>query len=53
MYINLSLKNEYHETQGYYPTNKSEKVEYQLRDDEDKVVNSSLTPVLKHVYEVI
>ena len=53
MIINLNLKEEYHNTKGYYPTNKSETINSKLPNEEEKVVDSTLTPVLKNAYNVI
>ena len=53
MTINLTLKQQYVESEGYYPTNKKEEVEYKLPEDTEKKVNSTNTPVLKNAYEVI
>ena len=46
MDINLILKNEYIDVDGFYPTNKSEKITSKLTDENEEVVNSTLTPVL-------
>ena len=53
MTIDLNLKEEYHNTKGYYPTNKSETVLSKLPDESEKIINSTLTPVLKNTYYVI
>ena len=53
MTIKLSLKDEYLGSNGYYPTNKKEKVESKLPDESEEIVNSNSTPVLKNGYEVI
>ena len=53
MTINLTLKQQYVGSEGYYPTNKKEKVEYKLPEDTEKTVNSTNTPVLKNNYDVI
>ena len=53
MYINLTLKEQYFETEGFFPTNNKETIESKLLDDEVKTVNSTKTPVLKGMYEVI
>ena len=47
MYINVSLKDEFVQTQGFYPTNEEEKITYKVEDDEEKIVTSSSTPVLE------
>ena len=53
MYINLTLKEQYVETEGFYPTNKKETIESKLPEDVTKTINSTDTPVLKNNYEVI
>ena len=53
MTINLTLKQQYVGSEGYYPTNKKEKIEYKLPEDSEKTINSTETPVLKNNYEVI
>jgi uncharacterized repeat protein (TIGR02543 family) len=53
MTIDLNLKEEYHNTKGYYPTNKSETIVSKLPDGSENTINSTLTPVLKNVYNVI
>ena len=53
MTIDLSLKQQYIENKGFYPTNKSEKVDYKLEGDTSKTINSANTPVLKNDYEVV
>ena len=53
MTIDLELKEEYKNTKGYYPTNKSETIVSKLPNELEKTVNSTLTPVLKNVYNVI
>ncbi len=53
MYINLTLKEEYAETEGLFPTNNKETIESKLSDETAKTVNSTKTPVLKGMYEVI
>ena len=53
MYINLSLKEKYAETDGFFSTNKNETIESKLSDETTKTVNSTKTPVLKGMYEVI
>ena len=52
MTINLTLKQQYVGSQGYYPTNKRENINYKLSGDTEKNVNSTDTPVLKSSYEV-
>jgi uncharacterized protein YegL len=53
MFVNLKLKEEFHNTKGFYPTNKSETIKSKLPEEDEKTVNSTLTPVLKNVYYVI
>ncbi len=53
MLINLKLKEVFHNTRGFYPTNKSETIVSKLPDEQEKTRESELTPVLKNVYEVI
>ena len=53
MYINLTLKEQYVETEGFYPTNKKETIESKLPEENTKTINSNDTPVLKNNYEVI
>ena len=53
MYIDISLKNEYHGTKGFYPTNNHETIMSKLPDEEGQIVNSTLTPILKNKYEVV
>ncbi len=53
MYINLTLKEQYAETEGFFPTNNKETIESKLVDDKVKTVNSTKTPVLKGMYEVV
>ncbi len=52
MNINLSLKEQYVKTEGYYPTNDKEQVTYKL-DSDTKIIKSDSTPILKSGYEVI
>ena len=53
MYINLTLKEEYVETEEFFSTNNKEIIESKLSDEIIKTVNSTKTPVLKGMYEVI
>ena len=53
MHINLKLKEEYHNTNGLYPTNKSETIISKLPDLESETTESELTPVLRALYNVI
>lgn len=53
MTINLTLKPQYVGSEGFYPTNKRENINYKLPEDTEKNVNSTNTPVLKNNYEVI
>ena len=52
MKINLTLKPQYVGSLGLYPTNKKERVDYKLPEETSETVNSTLTPVLKNLYEV-
>ena len=52
MKIKLSLKSEYTNESGFYPTNDHETIDYKIIDEEENV-NSTLTPVLKRTYNVI
>ena len=51
--IEITLKDEYKDSEGLYPTNKKETVETKLEDTPDEDIESENTPVLKNVYEVI
>ena len=53
MYINLTLKEQYTETDELFPTNNKETIESKLSDETTKTVNSTKTPVLKGMYKVI
>ena len=53
MYINLTLKEECAETEGFFPTNNKETIESKLSDEATKIVNSTNTPILKNVYEIV
>ena len=53
MTINLTLKPQYVGSEGFYPTNKKETINYKLPEDTEKNVNSTNTPVLKNNYEVL
>ena len=53
MNIDLKLKDEYINNMGYYPTNRKEIINYNLPKEEEKVVSSNKTPVLKNSYDVI
>ncbi len=53
MTINLTLKDQYIETGGFYPTNSKEIIESKLPGETVKTVSSTKTPVLKGMYEVI
>ena len=52
MYINLTLKQQYVGSEGYYPTNQKESVTSKLSEENQKKVDSTNTPVLKNYYEV-
>lgn len=49
--INVKLKEQYVNTNGFYPTNTGESIKYSL-DGTNKTVNSDKTPVLKSYYTV-
>ena len=53
MTINLTLKPQYVGSEGFYPTNKRENINYKLPEDTEKNVNSTNTPILKNNYEVL
>lgn len=53
MYIDLTLKEQYVGSEGFYPTNKKENITYKLPEGAEKTVNSTSTPVLKNNYDVI
>ena len=53
MYINLTLKEEYAEIEGLFPTNNKEMIESKLSDEATKIVNSTNAPILKNVYEIV
>ena len=53
MTINLILKEQYVGSEGFYPTNKRETINYKLPEETEKSVNSTNTPVLKNNYEVL
>ena len=48
MYANLKLKEEYQETTGLYPTNKKEKIISKLPEENEKIEESTNTPILKN-----
>ena len=52
MTINLTLKPQYVEGEGFYPTNKKETINYKLPENTEKNINSTNTPVLKRNYYV-
>ncbi len=52
MTIDVSLKEQYVGTKGFYPTNEKETIEYKLQEEAEKDT-SNKTPVLKSWYEVI
>ncbi len=52
MTIDVSLKEQYVGTKGFYPTNEKETIEYKLPEEAEKDT-SNKTPVLKSWYEVI
>ncbi len=53
MTIDVSLKEQYVGTKGFYPTNEKETIEYKLQEEEVEKDTSNKTPVLKSWYEVI
>ena len=54
MYIDLTLKEEYAETEGFFSTNNKETVESKLPNKAEKTVTSTNTPVLKkYFYNII
>lgn len=53
MTIHLSLKDEYISANGYFSTNKKERIESKLPGESLKIVDSTNTPVLKNNFEVI
>ncbi len=50
--MNLDLKDEYHNVDGLYPTNKKENVEYQVEEEETKTFYSELTPILANRFSI-
>ncbi|MBR3210427.1 MAG: VWA domain-containing protein [Bacilli bacterium] len=53
MTIKISLKEQYIESEGFYPTNKKESIASKLPNENKIIVNSTNIPVLKNAYEVI
>ena len=54
MYIDLTLKEEYAKTEGFFSTNNKETVESKLPNKAEKTVTSTNTPVLKkYFYNII
>ena len=53
MLINLTLKEKYAETDELFPTNNKETIESKLSDETTKTVNSTKSPVLKGMYDVV
>ena len=53
MNINLTLKKQYAESDGFYPTNNKEIIQSKLLDDTTQTVSNTDTLVLKNRYEVI
>ena len=49
----LKLKQQYIDSDGYYPTSKNAVVNYKVSDDIFKTKSSTKTPVLKNSFEVI
>ena len=52
MKVKLKLKEQYVGIDGFYPTNKKEKITSKLTNESEQVINSSLTPVLKSSYNI-
>lgn len=53
MNINISLKDEYKDGRGLYPTNSKEIIKIKLPDLNEEKIESTDTPVLKSYYNVI
>ena len=53
MFITANIKQQYIDTDGYYPTNKKETIITKLPEENEKIVESTKTPVLKTKFEVI
>ena len=53
MNINLTLKQQYIEGEGFYPTNRGEDISSKLPEESKKEVHSDKTPVLQSSYQVI
>ena len=51
--MKLKLKQQYVESEGFYPTSKNIIVNYKVKDDSAKTKSSTQTPVLKNSYQVI
>ena len=53
MEINLTMKEQYVGTEGFYPTNQQEEIVSALPSEESQTIQSDQTPVLKNPYQVI
>ena len=53
MEINLTMKEQYVGTEGFYPTNRQEEIVSALPSEESQTIQSDQTPVLKNSYQVI
>lgn len=53
MEINLTMKEQYVGTEGFYPTNQQEDILSALPSEEVQMIQSDKTPVLKNSYQVI
>ena len=53
MEINLTMKEQYVGTEGFYPTNQQEEIVSALPSEESQTIQSDQTPVLKNSYQVI
>lgn len=53
MEINLTMKEQYVGTEGFYPTNQQEEIVSALPSEERQTIQSDQTPVLKNSYQVI
>ena len=50
--LQLDLKEEFHEADGYWPTNTRETVSTSILDGMDENISSTDTPILQHKYDV-
>lgn len=53
MTFDVSLKEKYAGTEGFYPTNEKETIKSKLPEEDEKETTSDKTPVLKNNYDVI